>query len=62
MAIGFPTGAGVGLLAGWLTPGVNYKARANEDIFVELKVDCSLDNDYVTTKTTTTHEEYVYKK
>ncbi|MBQ9246784.1 S-layer homology domain-containing protein [bacterium] len=62
MAIGFPTGAGVGLLAGWLTPGVNYKARANEDIFVELKVDCSLDNDYVTTKTTTTREEYVYKK
>ncbi len=62
MAIGFPTGAGVGLLAGWLTPGVNYKARANEDIFVELKVDCSLDNDYVTTTTTTTHEEYTYKK
>ena len=62
MAIGFPTGAGVGLLAGWLTPGVNYKARANEDIFIELKVDCSLDNDYVTTKTTTTREEYVYKK
>ena len=62
MAIGFPTGAGVGLLAGWLTPGVNYKARANEDIFVELKVDCSLDNDYVTTQTTTTREEYVYKK
>ena len=30
MAIGFPTGAGVGLLAGWLTPGVNYKARAGE--------------------------------
>ncbi|MCD7779659.1 MAG: S-layer homology domain-containing protein [Candidatus Gastranaerophilales bacterium] len=57
MAIGFPTGAGVGLVAGFLTPGVNYKARANEDILIELKVDCSLYNDYVqqvTTKTTTT--------
>ncbi len=45
MAIGFPTGAGVGLLAGFLTPGVNYKARANEDVLVELKVDCSLYNE-----------------
>ena len=54
MAIGFPTGAGVGLLAGFLTPGVNYKARANEDIFIELKVDCSLYNDYVQQYTTTT--------
>lgn len=62
MAIGFPTGAGVGLLAGWLTPGVNFKARANEDVLVELKVDCSLENDYVQTTTTTTTEEYVYKK
>ena len=54
MAIGFPTGAGVGLLAGFLTPGVNYKARANEDVFIELKVDCSLYNDYVQQYTTTT--------
>ncbi len=54
MAIGFPTGAGVGLLAGFLTPGVNYKARANEDVFIELKVDCSLYNDYVNQTTTTT--------
>ncbi len=54
MAIGFPTGAGVGLLAGFLTPGVNYKARANEDILIELKVDCSLYNDYVKQYTTTT--------
>jgi hypothetical protein len=57
MAIGFPTGAGVGLLAGFLTPGVNFKARANEDVLVELKVDCSLYNDYVqqvTTETITT--------
>ena len=60
MAIGFPTGAGAGLLAGFLTPGVNFKARANEDVLVELKVDCSLYNDYVqqvqsyTTTTTTT--------
>ena len=57
MAIGFPTGAGVGLLTGWLTPGVNFKARANEDVLVELKVDCSLYNDYVqqvTTETVTT--------
>ncbi|MBQ3641201.1 S-layer homology domain-containing protein [bacterium] len=45
MAIGFPTGAGVGLLAGFLTPGVNFKARANEDVLIELKVDCSLYNE-----------------
>lgn len=54
MAIGFPTGAGVGLLAGWLTPGVNFKAGADEEVFIELKVDCSLYNDYVTQTTTTT--------
>ena len=54
MAIGFPTGAGVGLLTGFLTPGVNYKARANEDILIELKVDCSLYNDYTQQYTTTT--------
>ena len=54
MAIGFPTGAGVGLLTGWLTPGVNFKARADEDVLVELKVDCSLYNDYVQQVTTTT--------
>ena len=57
MAIGFPVGAGVGLLTGWLTPGVNFKARADEDVLVELKVDCSLYNDYVqqvTTETVTT--------
>ncbi len=62
MAIGFPTGAGVGLLTGFLTPGVNFKARADEDVLVELKVDCSLWNDYVqhtetTTTTTTTTQE-----
>ncbi len=62
MAIGFPTGAGVGLLAGFLTPGVNYKARANEDLLVELKVDCSLYNDYVQTKTTKTTTVTEYKK
>ena len=54
MAIGFPTGAGVGLLTGWLTPGVNFKARADEEVLVELKVDCSLYNDYVQQVTTTT--------
>ncbi len=54
MAIGFPTGAGAGLIAGFLTPGVNFKARANEDVLVELKVDCSLYNDYVQQTTTTT--------
>lgn len=46
MAIGFPAGAGAGLVAGFLTPGVNFKARANEDVLIELKVDCSLYNDY----------------
>ena len=45
MAIGFPAGAGAGLIAGFLTPGVNFKARANEDVLVELKVDCSLYNE-----------------
>lgn len=60
MAIGFPTGAGVGLLTGFLTPGVNFKARANEDVLVELKVDTSLYNDYVTQQTTTTRSYYEY--
>ena len=46
MAIGFPAGAGVGAIAGFVTPGVNFKARANEDVLIELKVDCSLYNDY----------------
>lgn len=54
MAIGFPTGAGVGMLAGWLTPGVNFKAHPGEEVLVELKVDCSLYNDYTTQYTTTT--------
>lgn len=58
LAIGIPTGAGVGLLAGFLTPGVNFKARANEDVLVELKVDCSLYNDYVE-QTKTVTREYV---
>ena len=62
MAIGFPTGAGVGLLAGWLTPGVNFKERANEDVLIELKVDCSLYNDYVQQTTTTTRTITEYKK
>ncbi len=62
MAIGFPTGAGVGLLAGFLTPGVNFKARANEDVFIELKVDCSLWNDYTKQTTTTTRTITEYKK
>lgn len=57
MAIGFPVGAGVGLVTGFLTPGVNFKARANEDVLVELKVDCSLYNDYVTKTTIITEEE-----
>ncbi len=60
MAIGFPTGAGVGLAAGWLTPGVNFKAHPGEEVLVELKVDCSLYNDYTThyqTTTTTIRED-----
>lgn len=60
MAIGFPVGAGVGLATGWLTPGVNFKAGKDESVLIELKVDCSLYNDYVkqyTTTTTTTVEE-----
>ena len=57
LAIGIPTGAGVGLLTGFLTPGVNFKARANEDVLVELKVDCSLYNDYTQQYTTTTRTE-----
>lgn len=55
LAIGIPAGAGAGLITGFLTPGVNFKARANEDVLVELKVDCSLYKDYVQqTKTITT--------
>ncbi len=56
MAIGFPVGAGVGLATGFLTPGVNFKARANEDVLIELKVDCSLYNDYVQQTKTITRE------
>ena len=54
MAIGFPIGAGVGLATGWLTPGVNFKAGKDEDVLVELKVDCSLYNDYSKQYVTTT--------
>ena len=54
MAIGFPVGAGVGLATGWLTPGVNFKASKDEDVLVELKVDCSLYNDYVQQYSNTT--------
>lgn len=45
LAIGIPTGAGVGLATGFLTKGVNYKAKANENVLVELKIDCSLYNE-----------------
>ena len=47
LAIGLPTGAGVGLLTGFLTKGVNYKAHRNEKVLVELKVDSSIWNDGV---------------
>ncbi|MDD3238265.1 MAG: S-layer homology domain-containing protein [Candidatus Gastranaerophilales bacterium] len=45
LAIGLPVGAGVGLATGFLTKGVNYKAKANENVYVELKLDCNLYNE-----------------
>ncbi len=47
LAIGLPTGAGVGLLTGFLTKGVNFKAHRNEKVLVELKVDSSIWNEGV---------------
>lgn len=45
LAIGLPVGAGLGLATGFLTKGVNFKAKANEDVLVELKLDCNLYNE-----------------
>lgn len=44
LAIGIPAGAVVGGATGFLTKGVNFKARANEEILIELKLDCNIYN------------------
>ena len=44
MAIGFPTGAGVGLLTGLTTPGRTYKANDGNWVWLELTEDLSIPN------------------
>ncbi|MBQ8168401.1 S-layer homology domain-containing protein [bacterium] len=42
IAIGTPVGAAVGLITGLVTPGLNYHAKAGEEIFVILLDDASI--------------------
>jgi hypothetical protein len=42
IAIGTPVGAGVGLITGLVTPGLNYSAKAGEAIKVILLEDASV--------------------
>ena len=42
IAIGAPVGAAVGLVTGLITPGLNYHAKAGEEIYVELLEDASI--------------------
>ena len=42
IAIGTPVGAGVGLITGLVTPGLNYSAKEGEEIQVELLKDASI--------------------
>lgn len=44
LAIGIPTGLGVGLATGLITKGLQYKAKAGEEIFIILTNDASLCN------------------
>lgn len=39
MTYGMPIGAGVGLLAGTITPGLNYKAKEGKSIYIQLVQD-----------------------
>ena len=42
IAIGTPVGAGVGLITGLVTPGLNYSAKEGEEIYVILLEDASI--------------------
>ncbi len=42
IAIGTPVGAGVGLITGLVTPGLNYSAKQGEEIRVILLEDASI--------------------
>ena len=44
MAIGFPVGAGVGLLTGLTTPGRTYKANDGDYVWLELTQDLVIPN------------------
>jgi len=39
MTYGMPIGAGVGLLAGTITPGLNYKAKEGQKVYIQLVQD-----------------------
>lgn len=45
VAIGLPVGAGVGLVAGLVTPGLAYKADPKDSLYIELTEDLSIYND-----------------
>lgn len=42
-AIGIPVGCGVGLIAGLITPGLKYHAKAGEEIYIVLCDNLMLD-------------------
>lgn len=44
-AIGTPVGAGVGAVAGLVTKGINYSARAGETVYIKLLDDVSINED-----------------
>lgn len=45
VAIGLPVGAGVGLIAGLVTPGLAYKADTHDSLYIELTEDLSIYNE-----------------
>lgn len=46
MTYGMPIGAGVGLLAGTITPGLNYKAKEGKPIYIQLVQDFVICGNY----------------
>lgn len=44
-AIGSPVGAGVGVMTGLVTKGINYSARAGETVYIKLLNDVSINED-----------------
>ncbi len=45
LAIGAPSGAGAGLVAGLVTKGLNYSARAGENVYIKLLDDVTINED-----------------